>query len=468
MYDIAVIGGGPGGYVAAIYAAQEGLKTLLVEKDALGGTCLNRGCIPTKCFIYDTKLFYKAKTSPMLKGAEALSLDALKMVERKRRVVKGLVGGLGAIMKSHGIDVVQGSGELAGPGKVKVKGPDGSVAEHQSRNVILATGSKPALLPFIKPDGRLVQTTDEALDAEDIPGRIAIIGGGVIGVEMASIHLNMGSEVTILEMLPDILGTEDEEVRTIMKTLLENRGAKIHLKAKAREVKTSGGDHVEVAFEDESGKISRLKADRLLVAAGRAPVLEGIQADRLGLKMEGPFIKVNNRLETSLPGVYAVGDLVGGMMLAHKASAEAEAAVGNVLGAKREVDPLRVPRCIWGLTEIGAVGLTEKEAKAAGRPVKTGKFPYAFSGAAQAMGAAEGFVKVVGDSETGEILGVHIVGEHATDLIGEPVMAMTMESAVEDLAEVIKPHPTLSENIMEAAKDWNGRAIHAPKRRLRR
>jgi len=464
MYDLAVIGGGPGGYVAAICSARKGLKTLLIEKDALGGTCLNRGCVPTKCFVYDTKLLHSARNSSVLKGAGSLSMDIAKMAARKRGVVKTMVSGLGSIVKSHGIQVIQGAGELTGPGKVKVTRADSKVEEVQAGNVILATGSKPALLPFIQVDGRLVQTTDEALDSEEIPKRIVIIGGGVIGVEMATIYLNLGCEVAILELLPEILMTEDEEVRRAMKTLLEKRGTGLHLKAKAREVKTAGRQ-VSIIFENAAGEINQLKADRLLVAAGRSPVLEGIRPDRLGIRMNGPFVQVNGRLETSVKGVYAIGDLVGGMMLAHKASAEAEAAVANILGGRKEVDPTRIPRCIWGVAEIGAVGLSEAEARKTGRPIRVGKFPYSYSGAAQAMNGSEGFVKVIGDSDTGEILGVHIMGEHATDMIGESVMAMTMESAVEDLAEAVKPHPTLSENIMEAARDWSGLAIHAPKKR---
>jgi len=464
MYDLAVIGGGPGGYVAAICSARKGLKTLLIEKDALGGTCLNRGCVPTKCFVYDTKLLHSARNSSVLKGAGSLSMDIAKMAARKRGVVKTMVSGLGSIVKSHGIQVIQGAGELTGPGKVKVTRADSKVEEVQVGNVILATGSKPALLPFIQVDGRLVQTTDEALDSEEIPKRIVIIGGGVIGVEMATIYLNLGCEVAILELLPEILMTEDEEVRRAMKTLLEKRGTGLHLKAKAREVKTAGRQ-VSIIFENAAGEINQLKADRLLVAAGRSPVLEGIRPDRLGIRMNGPFVQVNGRLETSVKGVYAIGDLVGGMMLAHKASAEAEAAVANILGGRKEVDPTRIPRCIWGVAEIGAVGLSEAEARKTGRPIRVGKFPYSYSGAAQAMNGSEGFVKVIGDSDTGEILGVHIMGEHATDMIGESVMAMTMESAVEDLAEAVKPHPTLSENIMEAARDWSGLAIHAPKKR---
>jgi len=463
VYDLAIIGGGSGGYVAAIRGAQHGLKVLLVEKDALGGTCLNRGCIPTKCFIYDTGLLDAAKTSQLLNGNETLSIDLGKMVARKRRTVKTLVNGLGAIMKSHGIDVVQGRGELTLPSRIKVYSSKDSVKEYEARHVILATGSRPLVPPFIKVDGHLIQTTDQALDSENLPEKVVIIGGGVIGIEMSTIYLKMGSDVTILELLPDILPTEDKEIRRSMRRLLDQRGAKIHLKAKAREVSTEGKD-VEISFEDQEGKMVTVRANRLLVATGRVPVLDGIEADKLGIQMDGHFIKVNSRLESSLPGVYAIGDLVGGQMLAHKASAEAEAVVTNILGGNKEINSKLVPRCIWGLAEIGAVGLTEEEARATGRPIKVGKFHFTNSGAAQAMGNTNGFVKIVGDSETGEIMGVHILGEHATDLIGEVVTATTMEAAVEDLAEAIKPHPTLSETLMEAALDWNGLGIHSPKR----
>ena len=463
MYDLAVIGGGPGGYVAAIRGAQKGLKVLLVEKDALGGTCLNRGCIPTKCYIYDTKLLEAVKHSQVLTGAESLSIHLDKMVSRKRKVVEGLVGGVGTILKSHGVDIVPGLGELSAPGRIRVAGTGGGAREVEARNVILATGSRPAILPFIKVDGDLVQTTDEALDSETVPDDIVIIGGGVIGVEMATIYLNLGRQVTLLELLPDILITEDKEIRGAMRRLLEQQGAKIHCNVKANEVSTKE-DGVGILYEDNAGRVESVSAGRLLVATGRAPVLEGIDTERLGFKTDGPFIKVNSRLETGLPGVYAIGDLVGGMMLAHKASAEAEVAVDNIVGEKREFRPQWVPRCIWGPTEIAAVGLTEEEARATDRSVKIGKFPYTNSGAAQAMGDMNGFVKIVGDAETGEILGVHIMGEHATDLIGESVTAMTMESAVEDLAEAVKPHPTLSETVMEAALDWSDLVIHSPKK----
>lgn len=464
MYDLAIIGGGPGGYVAAIRGAQHGLKVLLVEKDALGGTCLNRGCIPTKCFIHDTRLLEAARNSQAMKGTGALSIDIGKMVSRKRQVVDVAVSGVEKIIQSHGIDMARGKGELIAPGRIRIHRAEGSVREYEARHIILATGSRPGVPPFIDVDGHYVQTTDEALDTEDIPGKLIIIGGGVIGLEMATIYRTLGSEVTILEMLPDIIMTEDADIRKAMRMLLEQRGIKVNLKTAVKEVMPKK-KKVDVRYDDGSGNSKTLTADRVLVATGRAPVLDGIDTEKLGLKKEGPFLKVNERLETGLSGVYAVGDMIGGMMLAHKASSEAETAVDNILGERKVINPAHIPRCIWGFTEIGSVGLTEEEAKATGRPIKVGKFQYMNSAAAQAMEDVNGMAKIVGDSETGEILGVHIIGPNATDLVGEPVMAMTMESAVEDLAEAIKPHPTLSETVMEAALDWNNLAIHSPKRK---
>jgi dihydrolipoamide dehydrogenase len=464
MYDLAIIGGGPGGYVAAICGARHGLKVLLIEKGSLGGTCLNRGCIPTKSFVYDSKLLSTAKSSSVLKGAQALAIDPAKMVARKRQVVKTMVAGLQSLIQSNGIDVANGFGQLAAAGKVRVRQNDGSTIEYQARDIILANGSKPAVPPFINVDGQFVQTTDEVLDCEEIPDKLVIIGGGVIGIEMATIFLNLGVDVTILELLPDILLTEDKEIRQVMRRLLKKRGATLFLKAKARDL-TLKGDKVELSFEDDTGALQTLSCERVLVATGRAPVLDGIDVQQLNLKMNGTFVKVNGRLKTNLPHVYAIGDLVGGMMLAHKASAEAETAVANILGGTKELKPERIPRCIWGVAEIGAVGLTEEEAKATRRKIKTGKFYFMGSGAAQAMGHTDGFVKIIGDAENGEILGAHIMGEHATDLIGDVVTTMGMESAVEDLARAIKPHPTLSETITDAALDWSGLAVHKPRKK---
>lgn len=461
--DLIVIGGGPGGYTAAIRAAQSGLKVLLIEKDSMGGTCLNRGCISTKSFVHDAKLFHAAKSSSLLKGAQGLSMDYGKMAARKREVVKGLVGGLEAIIRSNGIQIVSGRGELLAPGRVRCVKQNGPPEEYRASHIILATGSRPSVPPFIQVDGKFVQTTDEALDAREMPESIIILGGGVIGVEMAAIHLNLGCRVTILEMLPDILATEDEEIRRLMKRLLTRRGAEIHLGATVKEVAVlpESGGRVRATFQDREGRIASATAHRLLAATGRAPVLDGLDPAKTGLALDGRFVKVDSACRTNLPGVYAIGDLVGGLMLAHKAAAEAEAAVEAILGHPGALRPERIPRCIWGVEEVGAVGLTEEQAAAGGRRIRTGKFPLLNSGAARAMGSTDGLVKIVGDEQTGEILGIHIIGARATDLISEAVTAMNMEGAVEDLAEGVKPHPTISETLFEAALDWNSRAIHS-------
>ncbi|MBC2734770.1 MAG: dihydrolipoyl dehydrogenase [Desulfobacteraceae bacterium] len=463
-YDLAVVGGGPGGYTAAICGARKGLRTVLIEKDALGGTCLNRGCIPTKSYIYDTKLFKSALSTQVIRGTEKLTLDGAAILNRKRNVVRTLVSGVAGLVKSNGIDLIQGQGVLQSADRVVVSKTDGSVAELRAKNIVLATGSKPAVPSFIKVDGKRVQTTDDLLDAPSFAGKILIIGGGVIGIEMATIFLNAGAKVTIIEMLPDILATEDKDVRKEMKRQLKKRKAKVLLNSSVKDIAIQG-TQVDVTFMG-AGKEhpETMTVDKVLVATGRAPVFSGIDTEKVGLETNGPFIKVNAKLETSLPGVYAIGDVIGGMMLAHKASAEAETVVENILGADKTIDSHLIPRCIWGLLEIGAVGLSENEASKSGRKINIGKFPYSASGAAQAMGHVEGFVKIIGDVETGEILGVHIIGEHATDMIAEAVTVMKMEGAVEDLYEAIKPHPTLSEAVMEAALDWNGIAVHLPRK----
>ena len=459
MYQLAIIGGGPGGYVAAIRGAQQGLKVLLIEKDSLGGTCLNRGCIPTKSYVYDSKLFHAARTSPVLSGSEGLSLDPVKMLSRKRQVIKTLVDGLNAIIRSNNIDILNGQGQITAPGKVSVQLKGQTRKEYETEHIIIATGSKPAIPPFIEVDGEFVQTTDEALNTEKIPRKMIIIGGGVIGVEMASIFLNLGVEVTVLELLPDILVSEDHEIRSAMRKLLIRRGAEIFFNANVKDLSISK-NQIEVVFTDKTGTVKNIKTDRVLVATGRAPVIDCINTQTLELQMDGNYINVNSRMQTNLPGVYAIGDVVGGMMLAHKASADAEVAVANIVGKNITVTPGLIPRCIWGVTEIGSVGITEEAANNEKRTIKIGKFFFKRSGSAHAMVQVDGFVKIIGDKETGEILGVHILGDHATDLIGEAVTVMTMESVVEDLALAVKPHPTLSEAIMEAAMDWCDIPIH--------
>ncbi len=461
MYDLAIIGGGPGGYVAAISAARHRMKVLLIEKERVGGTCLHRGCIPTKSFYYDAKLFHAARTSTVLKGRGELTVDPAAMRDRKRQVVSGLCTGLEQTIRSHGVTIAAGTAELVSPRQVRIASAGAEPYLVDAAQVIIATGSQPSVPAAIQVDGHRVQTTDQALDCEEIPQRVVIIGGGVIGLEMAAIYLNLGCEVRIVELLPDILVTEDADIRKAMRQLLRQRGVALHLQSQVLQVAVEEAG-ATVVFRTGEGEVQRAAADRVLVATGRAPVLAGIDAVRPALEMDGRFVRVDGRLRTSLAGVYAIGDVIGGMMLAHKASAEAEAAVADLRGERRSVAPERVPRCIWGLAEVGAIGLSEEQAAAAGRRVKVGRFPYMASGAAHALGATEGFVKVVGDPGTGEILGVHIIGAHATDLISEASTAMALESFVEDLSEAIKPHPTLSETVSEAALSWRNMAIHLP------
>lgn len=462
MYDLAVLGAGPGGYVAAIRAAQEGLKVLLVEKDRVGGTCLNRGCIPTKSFLSDLKIFEEARTSKVLTGVEGLGIDIHEMVKRKDKVVGMQVRGLVGIIQSYGIRLEQGKGELITPESIAVSGKDGKKNEFKARNIILAGGSKVVVPSFIQVDGKFVITTDEALNPDVIPREMVIIGGGVVGVEFATIYWSLGTKVTIVEMLDDIIAGEDLEVRTRLRALLQQKGIQIHLRAKVESVECKG-EGVNVAFRDHAGVVQDIKAEKALIATGRVPNLDGINVESLGLKTEGPFIAVNPKMETGVAGIYAIGDLIGGWMLAHAASAEGETAVSNILGQYCTINQDRVPRCIYTFPEVGSVGMTEQAAQKCGRPVKIGKYDYKFSGKAHAMDRVDGFVKIIADVETGEILGATILGEHATDLIGEVQLAMTVEAAIEDLWGVIKAHPTLGECVREAALCWDDKGIHGPK-----
>jgi len=460
MLDLVIIGGGPGGYVGAIRAGQLGLKTMLVEKDSLGGTCLNRGCIPTKSLISDAKLYKLAKASSVLEGTDNLSIDVNKMLTRKRQVVNGLVKGVEGLLKANGVELAKGIGSIKAQGLVGITDADGSIREVQTKNILIATGSRPQVLPFLKIDGQKVQTTDEALDDANIPANIAIIGGGVIGVEMAGLFASLGRQVTIFEVFPDVIMTEDEEVRQVMNKALKKQGVELFLDTRVQGVEADATG-VTVTFAGADGKTQTARFDKLLAATGRAPVLEGIDAQALGLEKNGPFLKVDSQFRTGMPGVYAVGDVIGGVMLAHKASIEAEAAV-EIIAGKGFHGSLLIPACIWGPVEVGSVGLSEAEAKKRGRNVRVGTFPYMASGAAKAKGKSEGFAKIVGDAGTGEILGVHIVGENATDMVAEAVSLMAAECVVEDFYQAVKPHPTLSEVVFEAAMDWNSKAIHKP------
>jgi dihydrolipoamide dehydrogenase len=319
-----------------------------------------------------------------------------------------------------------------------------------------------ASLPTVQIDGKMIISSDEVLDLKEVPKDILIIGGGVIGVELATIFNCLGTKVMILEMLPQIISTEDEEVIRGLKILMERQGIEILTQTRVLHASPKEAN-VEVTVERE-GKEEKLFGENVLMAVGRVPNTEGFNLERTGVQKEGKFIKVNSRMETNVDGIYAVGDVIGKMMLAHAASTEGIVAVENIMGRVREIDYQKIPSCIYTFPEVASVGLKESEAKQKGYDIQVGKFPYLHNGKALAMGEAEGFVKIIAERELGQILGVHILGEHATELIGECLLAMNVEAAIEDLGEVVKGHPTLSETVMEAALDWQGLSIHLPKR----
>jgi dihydrolipoamide dehydrogenase len=451
---VVVIGGGPGGYPAAIRAAQMGAQVTLIENRDLGGTCLNRGCIPTKALLHSANLFHQTKNAASSGILTAkVTLDFPKVMEVKGGVVKNLVGGLGSILKSNGIAVVKGTGAFANAQTVRIVETN---QEIKADRIIIATGSVPLKLPIKGADLPGVITSDEALSLTKLPKSILIIGGGVIGIEFAQIFNRMGTQVTVVEMLPQIIPNEDSEIVAKLKAMLVKEGIAIHTDTTVKEIKEKGNKKT-VSY----GKTEAV-VDMVLQAVGRAPFTEGLGADTIGLQMEKGTVAVNEYLETNVPGVYAIGDVIGNYMLAHVATSEGEHAAQNALGNPKAMDYKAVPRALYTSPELGSVGLTEKEAKEKYGEIKVGKFPLAASGKALILGEKGGMVKVVAEPKYDEVVGVHILGPHATDLIAEAVLGIQLEAALEEFAHTIHAHPTLSESIMEAALDAEGKAIHVP------
>ena len=461
VFDVAILGAGIGGYVAAIRAAQMGARVLLIEKGELGGTCLNRGCIPTKSFLSDIKIYQKVKGSDLFVNGSKVSIDMKKMVARKNRVVETIKRGVSMLLESQKINPVKGVGMFLDPKTIEVSS-NGGIDTFKTKNVVIATGSQVASLPNVIIDRNRILSSDEVMYLKEIPKDILIIGGGVIGVEFATIFDCLGSKVRIIEMLPQIISTEDEEVIRGLRILFEKQGIEIFTETKVIHA-SPGKEKVRVTIE-RGGRQEKISGEKVLMAVGRTPYTEGLNLDKIGIQMQGKFIKVNSRMETNIEGVYAIGDVIGKMMLAHAASAEGIVAVENIMGKVHEMDYQKVPNCIYTFPEVASVGLKESEAKQKGYDIQVGKFPYLHSGKALAMGEVDGFVKIIAEKELGQILGVHILGEHATDLIGECLLAMNVEASIEDLGEVIKGHPTLSEAVTEAALDWQKKAIHLAKK----
>jgi dihydrolipoamide dehydrogenase len=453
MKDLVVIGGGPGGYVAAIRASQLGMNVLLVEKDALGGTCLNRGCIPTKAYYQNASVLRTlARLRDFNAAAENITFDMAGAHNRKNQIVSGLVSGIEKLLEANRVEVVTGEAVIAGHGCVMVNGK-----EMKAKRILIATGSCSAKPPIPGVELPGVITSDQMLELIAVPPRLAIIGGGVIGLEFACIFHSFGSQVTVFEFQPDILGNMDREIVKRMGVFLKKQKIKVLTGTEVQGIQETA-DGLSVTGKGNKGELS-CTVDQVLIATGRRPCTQGIDLEKLGIACNNGFITVNENFETSVPGVYAIGDVIGGPMLAHLASAEGIAAVERMAGLKSFVDYEAVPSCIFTFPEIAAVGLTEEEMEDRGIDSKIGRFPFIANGKAAAMGERDGLVKVIADADH-IIRGVHIVGPHASDLIQEAAVIVRNRMKLDDVIATIHPHPTLGEALYEAVLDAAGRAVH--------
>jgi dihydrolipoamide dehydrogenase len=468
-FDVTVIGTGPGGYVAAIRAAQMGLKTAVVERDpaGCGGTCLQRGCIPTKALLHTADLWEEMKHGKELGIlADNLRIDFGAVQSRKNRIVTRLSKGIELyLFKKNKVTLFKGQGRIEGRGSVIVKGESGEETRVSTKNVMIATGSRPRSLPFIQPDGKTILTSDDILQLTEIPKSLIVIGAGAVGIEFASVFARFGSQVTVIEMLPRALPLEDEEISAEAAKILAKHMT-IHTGARTEAAtKVEGG--VEVAFSTAAGEKKTVTAQLLLVAVGRGPVTDGLGLESTKVRVERGYVQVNERMETDEPGIYAIGDVVNvngqpHAQLAHVASAEGISVSERLAG--KHVEPLNydlVPSATYCWPEVAGVGLTEAEAKKRGYDVKVGRFPFANLAKPRIIGQDFGLVKVVAEAKYDQVLGVHMVGPHATDLISEACVALRLETTVEEITRTIHPHPTLPEALMQAAEAVYGHAIDA-------
>lgn len=457
-FDVIIIGGGPGGYVAAIRAAQLGAKVAVVEKDSLGGTCLNRGCIPTKALVASAELANNIKNAQTF-GIEVdgFAVDFGKVMSRKQEIVENLVKGIEFLFTRNKIESFGGTGKILDPSTVEVTKDDGTTEKLTGKNIIIATGSEPALITALGYNGDTVITSNEALELESIPESLLVIGGGVIGCEFASIFHEFGTKVTVVEAMPNILPLVDDEISRRMQMLLRKKGIAIKTKAMIQSVVEKDGGIVATL---ESG--DEIQAEKALISIGRTFNTEGLGLETVGIEMgsKGEIV-VDDYLRTNVPGIYAIGDVTNKMQLAHVASAQGLVAVEHIMGGERKMNYSVVPSCIFTMPEVGTVGITSQEAKAKGIKTKVGKFPFTALGKARCIDETDGNVKIITDAETDKVLGVHIFGPHATDLIAEAALAIQMGATAKEIAQTIHAHPTLAESMMEAADNVHGISIHA-------
>ncbi|AZH30044.1 dihydrolipoyl dehydrogenase [Paenibacillus sp. M-152] len=466
--DVAILGGGTGGYVAAIRAAQLGKEVVIIEKDKLGGTCLHRGCIPSKALLRSAEVYATIKESAQY-GIETSGAQLVfpKVQERKEAVVEQLHQGVQFLMRKNKITVLSGKGRVIGPsifspksGTVAVELEDGEMETIVPAHLIIATGSRPRVLSGLEPDGEFILSSDEALTMENLPASLIIVGGGVIGVEWASMLNDFGVEVTVVEAANRLIPTEDEDVSREMQRLLTKRGVKVLTGAQVL-AETYGKDEEGVQIDVQKGEETEtLSASKLLISVGRQANVENIGLENTDIRVERGFISVNEHLQTNEPHIYAIGDCIGGLQLAHAASHEGLQAVHHLAGEEfHSVPNYMIPRCIYTRPEAASVGLTEQEARERGHQVKTGKFPFQAIGKSLVYGSRDGFVKVVADQKTNDILGVHMIGTHVTDLISEAALAQLLDATPWEVGQLIHPHPTLSEILGEAMLAVDGQAI---------
>ena len=475
-YDIIIIGGGPGGYVAAIRAAQLGFKTAVVEREHLGGICLNWGCIPTKALLRSAEILHYAEHASAygLKLEGKVSPDPAAVVKRSRQVSQQLNGGVAFLLKKNKIDVIWGEAVISKVGEVKVTAtkkpivqpqnpvPKGVLGEgtYNAKHIIVATGARPRALPGIEPDGKLIWTYFEAMKPEKFPKSLLVMGSGAIGIEFASFYRQMGAEVTVVEVLPQVMPVEDAEIAKVAQKKFEKLGLKILLSTKVTKV-VKAADSITATVEDDKGKTQTITAERMISAVGVVGNIENLGLEALGVKTDRGCVVIDDFGRTNVPGVYAIGDVAGPPMLAHKAEHEGVICVEAIKGLHpHAMEKTMIPGCTYCNPQVASVGLTEAKAKAAGYDVKVGRFNFTGNGKAIALGEPDGMIKTVFDAKTGKLLGAHMVGAEVTELIQGFVVAMNCETTEEELINTVFPHPTLSEMMHESVMDAYGRVIH--------
>ncbi|WP_026380254.1 dihydrolipoyl dehydrogenase [Afifella pfennigii] len=467
-YDVIVIGAGPGGYVTAIRAAQLGFKTAVVEARHLGGICLNWGCIPTKALLRSAEVYHlmqHAKDYGL--SADNVGFDIGAVVKRSRGVAGQLSQGVGFLLKKNKVDVIWGWAKLSGKGEVTVSPSDAPTPKgakgkgtYAAKHIVVTTGTKPRVLPGVEPDKKLVWTYFEAMVPERLPKSLLVIGSGAIGIEFASFYRSLGSEVTVVEVLPQILPVEDAEIAALARKRFEKQGITIHTEAKVTKVE-KGEDEVTATIETKDGKGHKKSFERVISAVGVVGNVEGLGLEEMGVRTERGLIVTDGYGRTNVEGIYAIGDVSGPPMLAHKAEHEGVVCVEAIKGlAPHPIDKLKIPGCTYCQPQVASVGLTEAKAKEAGREIRVGRFPFIGNGKAIALGEPDGLVKTVFDAKTGELLGAHMIGAEVTELIQGFVIAMNLETTEEELMHTIFPHPTLSETMHESVLDAYGKVIH--------